>query len=235
VPSKTLTAIAYVDISNPRSWTRWCLRRSTASNPTAAATTGKNGSTPTFDSTGLAEAFHRGDRIYDLRDVRFEWQTRELDDAERTADYHAQVDRLVADSAEIGRRLGDSAEPGGTLGDDDVARLRALGYVGLADGADAPDAPEVGDSDATAVEIHTRPPLIDRSRLHRGDRHLWEILRRQKVTPDAALPPAFRRRIAAARSDYAAFLVQHPDREMWVYWRIAMLDDATNRIRAAER
>lgn len=105
----------------------------------------------------------------------------------------------------------------------------------MADGADAPDAPEVGNSDATAAEIHTRPPLIDRSRLHRGDRHLWEILRRQKAAPDAALPPAFRRRIAAARSDYAAFLARHPDHEMWVYWRIAMLDDAANRIRAAER
>ncbi|MBW2399029.1 MAG: sulfatase [Deltaproteobacteria bacterium] len=188
-----------------------------------------------LDPTGLAEVFHRGDRIYDLRDARFEWQSPELDDPERTADYHAQVDRLVADSVELGRRLGDPAEPGGALGDDDVARLRALGYAGLADGIAVRDAPRAGDSDIATPEIRTRPPLIDRSQLHRGDRHLWEILRRQAYAPDAALPPGFRRRIAAARADYAAFLDQHPDLELWVYWRIAMLDDAAHRIRATGR
>jgi arylsulfatase A-like enzyme len=185
-----------------------------------------------LDPTGLGEAFHRGDRIYDLREARFEWQSPELDDHERTADYHARVDRLVAESAELGRRLAAHSEAGHEFGEEDIARLRELGYVGLADGADAPLA---GDTDDATPELLTGAPLIDRSLLHRGDRHLWEILRRKKIAPDATLPSAFRSSIAAARADYAAFLAQHPDLEMWVYWRIAMLDEAARRIRPAGR
>lgn len=175
-----------------------------------------------LDPLGLAEVFHRGDQIYDLHEAKFEWKAEEIRDREQLQTLKAAAYALATRSRALSESHRKEGGATGSLPAEEVEMLEALGYVGIAEAADSAGADsERGES---PPEILTRPPLTDRTLLNRGDHHLWQIIRHLKATETSSLPHRFQKDIADARFFYTEFEKQHPDKKMWVYWRLNSLD-----------
>jgi arylsulfatase A-like enzyme len=181
-----------------------------------------------LDPLGLTEVFHRGDRIYDFQDAEFEWKTEEIQDREQLWKYKTNAYALAARSTELSeiyREEGDATED---LPAEDIEMLEALGYVDIADVAGTG---AVSGRGISPPKIHVRPPLTDRTLLNLGDYHLWHIIRYLKTTEDDSLPARFGRDIEKARFYFEQFEKEHPDRKMWVYWRLNSLNVAQKNLR----
>ena len=184
-----------------------------------------------LDPLGLTEVFHRGDRIYDLRKAKFEWQAQEIRDTERLRKFKTAARALAARSSELGESYAEEAGAFDGPSDDDTALLEALGYVGLAASAAPTAAGAVSEREGSRLEVHAPAPLTDRTLLDRGDHHLWQIIRYLKLSKKRSLPQRFQKDIDTARSFFEEFEKQHPDRKMWVYWRLNSLDLAQRSLR----
>jgi hypothetical protein len=184
-----------------------------------------------LDPLGLTEVFHRGDRIYDLQTAKFEWQTQEIQDAERLLKFKAAARALAARSSELGDSYAEGAGAVEAPSDDDTALLEALGYVGIAEPAAPPAAGAASEREGFPLEVHTRAPPTDRALLDRGDHHLWQIIRYLKLSAESTLPQRFQKDIDTARGFFEEFEKEHPDRKMWVYWRLNSLDLAQKSLR----
>jgi arylsulfatase A-like enzyme len=184
---------------------------------------------PELDPLGAFELLYRGDELYDLRTAHFEWRAEPIRDRERLREWkdatYALADRAVA----LGERYAeDVGATGSDEPDEDLEALKALGYVGLLDNAISPaDLAK----DAAPPEVEIAPPRTDRTLLDRGDRHLWRISRYLKNSGERSVPARFEDDIEQARALYLEFERRHPDRDIWVYWRLRSLALAQRNLR----
>jgi len=174
-----------------------------------------------LDPLGAFEVFYRGDEIYDFRAAQFEWRAEAIHDRERLREWKNDAYALANRAVALGEKYAEEGEATGGEPAEDLEMLKALGYVGIIDTAvSAADLAK----DAAPPKLEIEPPRTDRTLLDRGDHHLWQITRYLANSGERSLPPRFGEDIESARAFYLEFEKRHPDREIWVYWRLRSLD-----------
>jgi arylsulfatase A-like enzyme len=183
---------------------------------------------PELDPLGAFEVFYRGDAIYDLRTARFEWQTEAVHDRELLRQWKSDAYALANRARALGEKYAEEADSPASEPDEDLEMLKALGYVGVLDTAVSPE--DLAEH-AAPLQLEIEPPRTDRTLLDRGDQHLWQITRYLVNSGERSLPPRFGEDIERARAFYLEFEKQHPEKEIWVYWRLKSLDLARRNLR----
>jgi len=188
-----------------------------------------------LDPLGAAELFHRGDRIYDLRDVDYEWQANEITERETLRKYKLHVSALskicksaVASPENVNGEGDKQNKKKSALTKEEIEQLNALGYGGIINLAQSLNAPG-GDSN-NFKELLITEPLVNLDPLYKADHIFWRTIRILTRRNSPINKKNLIKKFAETKKEYEEFAIRYPNKKNLVEWRLKLIEQAVEYI-----